>query len=94
MISNDDLNQIGAILGEILQNDNNVRKAAEERLNQAKRAEADRYAATLAAVFHPSNTQFTPEVKSLAAVILRRGVSVQAIDSSDLTDVANNANLW
>lgn len=36
----------------------------------------------------------TPEVKSLAAVILRRNISTSAIDSSDVNDVANNANLW
>lgn len=42
------------------------------------------------------NTQFpvSPEVKSLAAVILRRNISTSAIDSSDVNDVANNANLW
>lgn len=42
------------------------------------------------------NPQFptTPEVKSLASVILRRNISTSAIDSSDVNDVANNANLW
>ena len=42
------------------------------------------------------NVQFptSPEVKSLAAVILRRNISTSAIDSSDVKDVANNANLW
>ena len=36
----------------------------------------------------------TVEVKSLAAVILRRNISYTATDSQDLANQANNANLW
>ena len=34
------------------------------------------------------------EVRSLAAVILRRNISYTATDSQDLSNQANNANLW
>ena len=34
------------------------------------------------------------DVKSLAAVILRRNISSNATDSQDLTNAANNINLW
>ena len=34
------------------------------------------------------------EVKALAAVILRRNVSVEAQDASDLSNEYNNENLW
>jgi hypothetical protein len=47
----------------------------------------------MVAVLNP-NAQFTLEVKSLAAVILRRNISTTSIDSSDVADAANNANLW
>jgi hypothetical protein len=33
-------------------------------------------------------------VKSLSAVILRRNISNTATDSQDITNQANNANLW
>lgn len=45
-------------------------------------------------MIHPNQTQFPEEVKSLAAVILRRNVSTSAVDTSDVKDDANNANLW
>lgn len=38
--------------------------------------------------------EFNIEVKSLAAVILRRNISYTATDSQDLSNQANNANLW
>ena len=34
------------------------------------------------------------EAKSLAAVILRRNISIEATDAGDLADQENNANLW
>jgi hypothetical protein len=34
------------------------------------------------------------EVRSLAAVILRRNISASDVDSGDVEDVANNDNLW
>jgi hypothetical protein len=88
-----ELAQIGQILGNILQTNNDIRKQAEVQLNAAKKAEADRYACYMVAVLNPS-AQFTLEVKSLAAVILRRNISTTSIDSSDVADAANNANLW
>ena len=93
MISPEELNNIGLVLSEILQNDDTVRKAAEAKLNEAKRTDADRYAVYLIAVIHP-NAQFSLDVKSLAAVMLRRNVSCSSVDSSDLADQTNNQNLW
>lgn len=74
---------IGQILSEILQNDNNLRKAAEEKLNAAKRSDPDRYACYLISVLSPE-CQFSLDVKSLAAVILRRNISIQSQNYSDL----------
>ena len=37
---------------------------------------------------------FGVEVKSLAAVILRRNISYTSIDSQDIAHQENNANLW
>ena len=37
---------------------------------------------------------YNAEVKSLAAVILRRNISNTATDSQDIANVDNNANLW
>lgn len=34
------------------------------------------------------------DIKSLAAVILRRNISATATDTGDLADQENNANLW
>lgn len=47
----------------------------------------------MAAVVHPSNN-FSVEAKSLAAVILRRNISTTDIATSDITDQANNENIW
>ena len=47
----------------------------------------------MVSVLNP-NAGFSLEVKSLAAVILRRNISTTSVDSSDATDAANNANLW
>jgi hypothetical protein len=53
MISEQEIATIGQILAEILQNDNTLRKAAEEKLNAAKRADPDRYACYLVSVLSP-----------------------------------------
>ena len=53
-ISQDDLAGIGELLQQILQNDNEIRKAAEAKLNEAKQAATDKYALLLVAVIHPS----------------------------------------
>lgn len=37
---------------------------------------------------------YTSDVKSLAAVILRRNISYTATDSQDIANQDNNANLW
>ena len=84
-INQNELAQIGQILSNVLQTDNNIRKQAESQLNDAKRAEADRYACYMVAVLNP-NAAFNIEVKSLAAVILRRNISTTSIDSSDVND--------
>ena len=52
-VTQEDLAGIGEILGQILQNDNEIRKAAEAQLNQAKLAQTDKYAMLLTAVIHP-----------------------------------------
>ena len=93
-ITEQDLAQIGEILSQILQNDNEARKAAESKLNEAKLAQTEKYAILMAAVMHPTSTQFSLEAKSLAAVILRRNISISSVDASDVSDQANNANLW
>jgi hypothetical protein len=93
-ITQDDFAGIGTILNQILSNDNAARKAAEEQLNVAKSAQTDKYACLLSATLHPNQTQFSPEVKSLAAVILRRNISTEALDASDLNNQSNNENLW
>jgi hypothetical protein len=84
---------IGQILSEILQNDNNLRKAAEEKLSAAKRTDPDRYTCYLVSVLQPQYA-FPSDVKSLAAVILRRNISISSSDVADLKDQANNSNLY
>jgi importin-5 len=66
---------IGQLLSEILQNDNTIRKSAEDKLNAAKSQDPDRYACYLVSVLSPE-CNFTIDVKSLAAVILRRNISI------------------
>jgi len=44
-------------------------------------------------VMDPSQ-QINPEIRSLAAVILRRNISTTDLDSGDAQDSENNANLW
>ncbi len=94
MINPDELANMGGLLTKILAQDNAERKAAEQQLNDAKRAHCDQYAAYMVTILNPGNTQFGPEAKSLAAVILRRNVSTMAVDTGDVKDAANNANLW
>ena len=85
-ITQEDLTGIGELLGLILQNDNEIRKDAEAKLNQAKLAATDKYALILATVIHPNSAQFSLEAKSLAAVILRRNISITDIAASDITN--------
>lgn len=84
---------IASILQVILGNDNVQRKQAEEQLSAAKNSQTDKYACLLTMVISPEST-YSLEVKSLAAVILRRNVSTSAIDSQDVGNAANNSNLW
>ena len=44
-------------------------------------------------VISPEST-YNLEVKSLAAVILRRNISTSAVDSQDVGNAENNYNLW
>ena len=48
----------------------------------------------MASILHPDQSSVSDEAKSLAAVILRRNVSTEAIDAADLANQENNANLW
>ena len=54
-ITQEDLTGIGELLGLILQNDNEIRKDAEAKLNTAKSAATDKYALILATVIHPNS---------------------------------------
>ena len=76
-LSNDDFTAINGILSQILNNNNEERKAAEGQLNTAKANETDKYACLLAACLHPQQTAVTVEAKQLAAVILRRNISTE-----------------
>lgn len=81
------------ILNTILQNDNTERKAAEAQLNALKKSDPNKYALVMVYCLHPQfNT--TMEIRSLAAVILRRNISSSDVDVADVEDVANNDNLW
>ena len=74
---------IASILQVILANDNVARKQAEEQLSAAKSTQTDKYACLLTMVISPESN-YNLEVKSLAAVILRRNISTSAVDSQDV----------
>ena len=76
-LSVDDFTAINGILSQILNNNNEERKAAEGQLNAAKANETDKYACLLAASLHPQQTAVCVEAKQLAAVILRRNISTE-----------------
>lgn len=48
----------------------------------------------MVSVLAPAQTMVSIEAKSLAAVILRRNISTEATDASDLQNQENNVNLW
>jgi len=73
--------------------DNNLRAQAEEKLNQAKNSDSDKYAGALATIINPTNG-CPDEIRSIAAVILRRNISVTSVDTSDAVNKDNNINLW
>ena len=52
-LSDADFTAINGILSQILNNNNEERKAAEGQLNTAKANETDKYACLLAACLHP-----------------------------------------
>lgn len=79
-------------LQQVLGQDNDARKQAENNLNSLKQSNADKYAIYLIEIIKSNET--TEEIRSLAAVILRRNISSTAIDSQDLENAENNANLW
>ena len=80
-LSPDDFTAINGILTQILNNDNEERKAAETQLNAAKANETDKYACLLAASLHPQQSAVSVDAKQLAAVILRRNISTEALDA-------------
>ena len=82
----DDFAGITGILQQILSNDNEQRKAAEAQLNVAKSEQTEKYAVLMASILHPDQSSVSDEAKSLAAVILRRNVSTEAIDAADLAN--------
>ena len=93
-ISAEDIGGISGILQQILANDNVQRKQAEAQLNSAKSTETNKYAMLMATVLDPATQGVSVEAKSLAAVILRRNISTEAIDASDVVNQENNENLW
>jgi len=93
-ITDADIAGVNGILMQILSNDNEQRKLAEAQLNTAKSTETAKYALLMATVLDPSQTSVSMEAKALAAVILRRNVSTEATDASDLQNQENNINLW
>ena len=93
-INEQDIASISAILQQILANDNVQRKQAEEQLNTAKSNETDKYACLMCTILDPQTAGVSMEAKSLAAVILRRNISTEATDASDLVNQENNENLW
>ena len=90
----EDFTGISQILQQILSNDNVLRKGAEAQLNAAKSSQTEKYAILMATLLQPEHTSISYEAKSLAAVILRRNVSTEAMDASDLQNQENNINLW
>lgn len=89
-ITEQDIASISGILQQILANDNVQRKQAEDQLNSAKSAETNKYALLMASILDPALTGVSVEAKSLAAVILRRNISTEAIDAGDLANQENN----
>ena len=83
-ITPEDITGVAGILQQILSNDNEQRKVAEAQLNTAKSTETSKYAILMASILDPHQTAVSVEAKSLAAVILRRNVSTEATDASDL----------
>lgn len=67
-------------LQEVLGIDNAVRKAAEEKLNAAKVGDPNKYAGYLSSIINPANN-VAENVRSIAAVILRRNISVTSVDT-------------
>lgn len=76
-----------------MQNDNVQRKEAEAKLSSLKLQDPNRYAAVMVYILNPQCAA-GPEVKSLAAVILRRNISITDVDAADTQNKDNNQNLW
>lgn len=68
------IQNFSGILKQILDNNNETRKAAELALSNAKREDANNYALVMVQVMNPAYHLAT-DVQSLAAVILRRNIS-------------------
>jgi hypothetical protein len=89
----DEANALCVRLQMILANDNVQRKVAEAELNEAKKSDPNKYAMLMTLIITPE-FQSPLEVKSLAAVILRRNISTTSIDTGDVVDITQNINLW
>eukprot|EP00347_Sterkiella_histriomuscorum_P012526 403368238 len=87
-----ELQVVAQALNDILEVNNSIRKKGEEKLNQMKQFDADKYAGYLTTVI--SSSIYTQEVRSLASVILRRNISNTDSDSQDASNQSNNSNLW
>jgi hypothetical protein len=74
-------------------NDNVQRKEAEAKLSSLKASDPNQYSALMVYTLNPQSPA-SPEVKSLAAVILRRNISISDVDVADTTNKENNHNLW
>ena len=53
-----------------------------------------RFGLLMTTILDPALASVSVEAKSLAAVILRRNISTEAIDAGDLANQENNQNLW
>ena len=102
MLNQAEIDYIGQTLTEILNNDNIIRKQGEDKLLQIKQQEPEKYACYLVTILslrkyllHINHVAtYNSDVKSLAAVILRRNISYTATDSQDIANQDNNLNLW
>jgi hypothetical protein len=56
-------------------------------------SDSNKYAGYLSSIINPAN-KCEEGVRSIAAVILRRNISVTSIDVQDAVNKENNANLW
>jgi hypothetical protein len=56
--------------------DNTLRKQSEDKLRQAKNADANKYAIIMSAVLDPANNCTDLNVRKMASIILRNDIKV------------------